>query len=202
MPRTPRPLDSALAIPPPEEPAALDLPAIFGRTAPLQVDLGCGDGSFLVSLAERQPEQDFLGVERLFRRSGSACRRADRMELRNVRILREEVDERLSAWLGAERVRCFHLLFPDPWPKRRHHRRRLLQPPLLRGLHHSLEANGEVRFRTDDRPYFERVQSIAAASAIWEMPAWEVPADYPKSAFQRRFEARGLPIYSLRLVKR
>lgn len=202
MPRTLRPLDSPRSLALTDDAAPLDLPAIFSRTAPLQVDLGCGDGSFLAELAERLPEQNFLGLERLFRRSSSACRRADRRSLGNVRVWRDEIDDRLGDRLGAGHVRCFHILFPDPWPKRRHHRRRLLQPSFLEVLHSCLEAGGEVRFRTDDRPYFQHATAMAEASTAFARVDWQVPDDYPKSAFQRRFEARGLPIYSLMLVKR
>ncbi len=202
MSRALRPLDSPLVIGEIPAGAVLDRAAIFGRSAPLQVDLGCGDGAFLVEMARRFPEQDFLGMERLFRRSGSACRRAERLGLRNVRILRGEIDAGLGELLGAGSVHSFHVLFPDPWPKRRHHRRRLLQPAFLHVLHGCLADGGEVRFRTDDEPYFQQVASFAAAGGGFEVCAWEVPEDYPGSAFQRRFEARGLPVFSLRLVKR
>lgn len=198
MPRTIRPLASRLAL----EPSPRDLAQAFIRRAPLQIDLGCGDGAFLVELARRHPEQNFLGIERLLRRSSSACRRAERAEIENVRILRAEIEPTLKENLAPESVHCFHILFPDPWPKRRHHHRRLFQTGFLKTVHRGLVAGGEVRFRTDDATYFEHAGQVAIASPEFERLEWTIPPDYPRTAFERRFLSRDLPIFSLRLRKR
>jgi tRNA (guanine-N7-)-methyltransferase len=99
----------------------LDIEKVFGRSAPLQVDLGCGDGSFLCALAQRNPDQNFLGIERLLGRIRSAARKAAMVG--NVRLLRMESSYAVRYLLPAGLVETFYLLFPDPWPKRRHWRR-------------------------------------------------------------------------------
>src|SRR5205814_6255495 len=96
---------------------------IFGRRAPLHVDLGCGDGSFLCALAQRLPDKNFLGIERLLSRIRSTARKAASLD--NVRLLQIESSYAVRYLLPAESVETFYLLFPDPWPKRRHHRRRI-----------------------------------------------------------------------------
>src|SRR6266550_2460619 len=100
----------------------LDLEKIFGRIAPLHIDLGCGVGSFICALAERMPERNFLGIERLLGRIRSAARKA--ATVGNVRLLRMENSYAVRYLLPAGSVETFYLLFPDPWPKRRHWRRR------------------------------------------------------------------------------
>ena len=104
----------------------LDLQKIFERNAPLHVDLGCGDGLFLCGLAQRMPDKNFLGIERLLNRVRTSARKVARLD--NVRLLRMESSYAVRYLLPAESVERFYLLFPDPWPKRRHHRRRIVTP--------------------------------------------------------------------------
>ena len=101
----------------------LDLDEIFGRKAPLHVDLGCGDGSFLCAMAQRMPDKNFLGIERLLNRVRTSARKAAPLD--NVRLLRMESSYAVRYLLPPESVERFYLLFPDPWPKRRPHRRRI-----------------------------------------------------------------------------
>src|SRR5438105_2896780 len=95
--------------------APLDLPAIYGRNAPLEVDLGCGDGAFLVALAEGNPERNFLGIERLAGRTSSARKKIARLGLTNARVLRSETSYVVRHLLPPDSAAVFHLLFPDPW---------------------------------------------------------------------------------------
>jgi len=106
--------------------ARFDLTTIFERIAPLHVDLGCGEGSLLCELAERHPEKNFLGIERLASRVAKTSRKAARID--NVRVLHAETSYALRYLLPERSVETFYLLFPDPWPKRRHHRRRIFTP--------------------------------------------------------------------------
>ena len=100
----------------------LNLRALFGRTTPVEVDLGCGDGAFLVQLAQSFPDRNFLGVERMPGRVRSACHKAIHMS--NVRVLRMELFYAAQYLFRPNTVSAFHLLFPDPWPKRRQRGRR------------------------------------------------------------------------------
>ena len=118
----------------------LDLEKIFGRKAPLHVDLGCGEGSFLCALAQRLPDKNFLGIERLLGRIRGSARKA--ASLGNVRLLQMESSYAVHYLLPARSVETFYLLFPDPWPKRRHHRRRIVTQDFLNCVHTALEENG------------------------------------------------------------
>src|SRR5436190_20493377 len=140
----------------------LDLEKIFGRKAPLHVDLGCGDGSFLCALAQRLPARNFLGIERLTGRIRSSARKVTNSE--NVRLLRMENSYAVRYLLPAGSVETFYLLFPDPWPKRRHWRRRIVTREFLRAISQALAENGRFLIATDHLDYFQEIERIARAN--------------------------------------
>jgi tRNA (guanine-N7-)-methyltransferase len=175
----------------------LDLKKLFGRKAPLHVDLGCGEGSFLCALAQRLPNKNFLGVERLSNRVRAAARKA--ASLNNVRLLQMESSYAVRYLLLPGSVERFYLLFPDPWPKRRHHHRRIVTPGFLNGVHAALEENGVIYFATDDLDYFGKIKAIAESNA--DFAAGDADADLPPSKFGLIFQRQGAPIYSLAVRK-
>jgi len=178
--------------------APLDLLKIYGRSAPLQVDLGCGDGGFLFALAQQMPEKDFLGTERLLHRVKKACRKAEMVD--NMRVLRIESAYAVRHLLPAASVEMFHLLFPDPWEKRRHHQRRIVGLDFLRDVHTALAADGVLRVVTDHREYFEQIQEVAARTEKFELMQSNGTV-YPPSRFEEQFQERGVEIYRLGLRK-
>src|SRR4030095_4690403 len=103
--------------------ARLDVAELFGHNAPLHVDLGCGDGSFLCEMARQFPKRNFLGIERLAKRVEKVRRKAE--QIKNVRVLRADTLFAVRYLLPESSVETFYLLFPDPWPKRRHQLRRI-----------------------------------------------------------------------------
>ena len=171
---------------------------IFGRAAPLHVDLGCGDGTFLFALAERTPEKNFLGTERLLHRVKKACRKAEK--IKNMCVLRIETSYAVRYLLPAGSVEMFHLLFPDPWEKRRHHQRRIVGLEFLRGIHAALAPDGVLRVVTDHRDYFDKIQEVAARSGDFQIGT-DGTEDYPQSTFEEKFKQQGLDIYRLELRK-
>jgi tRNA (guanine-N7-)-methyltransferase len=184
----------------------LDLPKIFGRAAPLHVDLGCGDGSFLSALAERMPEENFLGIERLLGRARSACRKAARID--NMRVIRVETSYAVRYLLPEQSVQVFHLLFPDPWPKRRHQRRRVMTSEFLRSVHCALAPQGLFRIATDQLDYFDQMQRLARADPQFAIvdPLLATPVgvddvDLPLTKFERKFQQHAVPIHRLALRK-
>jgi len=191
----------------------LDLEKIFRRNAPLHIDLGCGDGSFICELAQRIPEKNFLGVERLVGRIRSAARKAT--NIGNVRLLRMESSYAVRYLLPAGSVEKFYLLFPDPWPKRRHWRRRIVTGDFLRAINHALAENGALCIATDHPDYFEKIQEIARTNPHFEVvePADVDPFDLrshhggqagqvlPLTKFEAKFRAQGAPIHWLELRK-
>ena len=193
--------------------APLDPVAIFGRVAPLQVDLGCGDGSFLCELASRYPEKNFLGTERMVGRVAKSCRKSANLE--NVRVLNVESSYAARYLLPAGSVETFYLLFPDPWPKRRHHRRRIVTKDFLDSTHRALENDGVLQIATDQLDYFRQIERLAQASSLQvseKLDGLKPPSlrretssdgngDLPLTKFERRFSALGAPIYRLTLRK-
>ena len=176
----------------------LDLERVFGRSAPLQVDLGCGNGSFLCALAQRFPGQNFLGIERLLGRVNSAARKAARLP--NVRVLRLESSYAVQYLLPAQSVAAFYLLFPDPWPKRRHQRRRVVNDDFVDTIARALSNEGLFHVATDQRDYFDQILEIAGARP--DLAAIDPPGfDLPVTKFEQRFREAGTPIYRLVLRK-
>ena len=175
----------------------IDLEKIFGRKASLHVDLGCGDGSFLCALAQRLSDKNFLGIERLLGRIRSSARKA--ASLGNVRLLQMESSYAVRYLLPAESVETFYLLFPDPWPKRRHHRRRIVTPDFLNSVHTALKENGTLHIATDDLDYFGKIKGIAGLNPGFVMG--DVDHNLPPSKFGLIFRQKGAPIHWLALRK-
>ena len=171
--------------------APLDPLSIFGRSAPLHVDLGCGDGSFLCELARQNPEKNFLGIDKLPSRVAKAGRKSG--HLGNVRILNVESAYAVRYLLPEASVETFYLFFPDPWPKRRHHRRRIVTTDFLNSVHRALEPGGVLRIATDQRDYFAQIVRIARSDPQFEAIADDVVL--PSTKFERRFIDAGFPIY-------
>jgi tRNA (guanine-N7-)-methyltransferase len=176
-------------------PWAADPAGLFGRAAPLVLDLGCGNGVFLEALALREPENNVLGIEKKDYRVRQSRRRA--ASLPNARVLLGEVMEVLRE-LPPRSVRAAHLLFSDPWPKRRHAVRRVLQPALVDLLAARLEGGGSFFFATDDAGYARSARGLFGGHVRWQVADWERPPDWPATEFERRFVAAGRPVWRFR----
>jgi len=180
--------------------APLDLAQVFPRPAPLEVDIGCGDGAFLAAQAGRFPERNFLGLEKLAGRVRRACKKASRLALPNVRVLRIESAYAIQYLLPPASVDVVHLLFPDPWPKKKHRRRRIVTADFLALVQRVLVPNGRFRIATDQKDYFEAMRELIAPTAFVEMtPAAE--ETFPLTTFEKHFLREGAPIYRLELRK-
>jgi tRNA (guanine-N7-)-methyltransferase len=178
----------------------LDLREIYHRIAPLEVDLGCGDGSFLAAIAEKNPRHDFLGIERLLGRVRAACRRVERAGLGNARVLRFEISYAVERLLPASSVTVFHLMFPDPWPKRRHASRRLVTENFLTAMDRALVSDGIVRIATDDSVYFRHMMQLVSPSPLFAINSGAAPTS-AVSKFEKRFTHHGFAIHRLELRK-
>ncbi len=174
---------------------------IFERSAPLEVDFGCGDGGFILALAQAHPERDFLGTERMLGRVEKVCRHVAHRSLTNLRVVRLESFYVAKHLLPLGEIARAHVLFPDPWPKRQHHPRRLVQPAFLDAVRDALAPGAELRMKTDDLPYFRWMEKVIAGAQGWECAEWDDGESYPVTDFERRFLAQGLPIHRVRLRK-
>jgi len=169
---------------------------------PLEIDLGCGDGSFLLDMAAQHPERRFLGVERLLGRVRKVAKRITKAGLENAQVLRLESRYTVEWLLPPASVSRLHLLCPDPWPKVKHHRRRLVQQPFLDAIRDILTADGEFLFMTDHEEYFHWVEDEVARHGGFRRLEWHADSFfYPKTDFQRQWEAEGKSMWRLRLAK-
>lgn len=170
----------------------LDLAAIFPAPQPLEVELGCGDASFLVEWARRHPGTNFIGVERLLGRISKLDRKGRRAGLQNLRGVRIESSYFLHYLLPPRSTAAIHVYFPDPWPKKRHHKHRLINetfPALARA---ALAPGGILFLRTDDAPYFLQMTEIFDAQK--EFKKVETPLELAGllTDFEKEFSARGI----------
>jgi len=165
----------------------LDLPTLFGRTAPVVFEIGFGAGDALLFRAERAPEQDFIGVEVHRPGVGRVMNRAEKLGLDNLRVASHDAVEVLRDWLAPESLDELILEFPDPWHKSRHHKRRIVQPAFAALVASRLKPSGLFRLATDWVPYAEHMREVLDASA--DFTGGEVPR--PDSRPITRFEARG-----------
>jgi tRNA (guanine-N7-)-methyltransferase len=180
--------------------ARLDVVQFFGRSAPLHVDLGCGDGSFLCEMAQQFSKSNFLGIERLTKRVKKVRRKAENIE--NVRVVRADTFFAVRYLLPESSVETFYLLFPDPWPKRRHQLRRIFTRDFLDAIAAALEKHGVLRVATDHLDYFFQIERLGRAHLQFQVIPWP-PDDavLPVTKFERKFRGQGVPIYRLTLRK-
>ena len=168
---------------------------------PLEIDLGCGDGTFITGMAVQHPERDFLGVERMLGRVDKTARKIQRMQLPNARIMRLESAYTVAWLLPRASVSRLHLLCPDPWPKKKHAARRLVnQAEFLDGLTRILVPGGEFLLKTDDQPYFEdALVSFEARTHQFERLDWPNDAFfYPTTDFEQSWLDIGRSIHRAR----
>jgi tRNA (guanine-N7-)-methyltransferase len=169
---------------------------------PLEVDLGCGDGSFLIAMAREYPERDFLGVERLLGRVRKVGKKLTRNHLDNGKVLRLESRYTVEWLLPEASVSRLHLLCPDPWPKVRHHRRRVVQVEFLEAVRRALVPGGEWLFLTDHPEYHAWAGEKVAQCGGWECLEWTGEEFfYPKTDFQQQWEGEGKAMWRLRCRK-
>ncbi|MBE06469.1 MAG: tRNA (guanosine(46)-N7)-methyltransferase TrmB [Verrucomicrobiaceae bacterium] len=165
---------------------------------PLEIDLGCGDGSFLIDLAVHFPSKNFLGVERLLGRVRRACRRSQKEGLQNLKVLRLESSYTIEWLLPDHCASRVHLLFPDPWPKKKHHKRRLVSEEFCTSLVRVLEPNGEFLFKTDHQEYFEESMSVLNSCPLLKETRWDPDFYYPQTDFEKLWAEQGKIIYYAR----
>jgi tRNA (guanine-N7-)-methyltransferase len=171
----------------------LALAGLFPQSQPLEIELGCGDASFLVEYARRYPQQNYIGVERLLGRIQKLDRKGRRAGLTNLRGVRIESSYFLQYLLPPHAASALHIYFPDPWPKKKHHRLRLINesfPALARA---ALAPGGVVYLRTDHTEYFQQMQDVFGAAK--EFKSVETPSSLAKivTDFEREFNAQGIP---------
>ncbi|TVP93315.1 MAG: tRNA (guanosine(46)-N7)-methyltransferase TrmB [Thioalkalivibrio sp.] len=174
----------------------VDLPALFGRDAPLTLEIGFGNGESLAWQAERMPERDFIGIEVHRPGVGHLLGELERRGLRNVRVFNEDAVEVLETRIPPASLDTVQVFFPDPWHKKRHHKRRLIRPDFVRLLASRLRPDGRLHLATDWEDYARQMLEVMAACADLFAPEGPQPLDSrpparPATRFERRGERRG-----------
>ena len=178
----------------------MDLTRLFPKRQPLEVELGSGDATFLADYARLHPSRNFIGVERLLGRLRKLDRKGRRAGLTNLRGVRIESSYFLQYLLPPRAAETLHIYFPDPWPKKRHHKHRLINESFPALARQALAPGGTVYLRTDDEAYFAQMSAVFAA-----VPAFR-PVETPLALaalptdFEKEFQARG--IHTLRAAYR
>jgi len=186
--------------------APLDLDRIFGRTAARVLEIGFGDGESLVLEAVLNPERDYLGIEVHRPGVGHCLLQAEARQVRNLRLICHDAVEVLNRQIPDRSFRRINLYFPDPWPKKRHHKRRLLQPYFLELAARKLHDGGALHLATDWQNYAEHIDEVVAGGSSFLVDERRVhdgdrPLDRPTTKFERRGLARGHKITEWRLVR-
>lgn len=170
---------------------AIDLNTVFGREAPKILEIGFGMGETTATFAAAHPEIDLLGVEVHTPGVGSLLKRVAELGITNLRVIQHDAVEVVQHMIAPASLRGVHVFFPDPWPKKRHHKRRLLQPPFVSTLADRLQPGGYIHIATDWQEYAEQVLEVLQAEPLVKNT---VQAFSPRPAHRpmTRFEKRGL----------
>jgi tRNA (guanine-N7-)-methyltransferase len=185
----------------------LDLPAVFGRTAPVVLEIGFGNGETLVEQAAADPEKDFIGIEVHEPGVGHCLLKADASGVRNLRVIMHDAVEVLARQVPPNSLARINLYFPDPWPKKRHHKRRIVQDAFVDLLAERLADSGTLHIATDWANYAEHIDEIFSRSDRFigrerREHGGEAPLDRPRTKFERRGLRKGHRIVDWCLEKR
>ena len=190
-------LDSSVATSP------IDLAKIFGNTNPTEVEIGTGKGTFLIQQGRAREQINFLGIEYAKPYAIYSADRIRRASLANIRILHGEAEKFFRLCLTNCSLWRVHIYFPDPWPKRRHLRRRLITPSFINQIHRVLQIGGQLIIITDHQEYFRQI--CHAVNNIPGLASTTLPNndsdDEVRTNFERKYLAQGRPLYSIAKMK-
>ncbi|HVO87499.1 MAG TPA: tRNA (guanosine(46)-N7)-methyltransferase TrmB [Casimicrobiaceae bacterium] len=173
--------------------ALLDFESLFGRAAPVVLEVGFGMGETTAAIAQAHPEIDFVGVEVHLPGVGALLNRIVQLRLNNIRVIRHDATDVVERMIAPASLHGVHVYFPDPWPKKRHHKRRLLNASFVHALAQRLKPGGYLHVATDWTPYAEEILATLSidpllrntAAGFAARPAWRP---------QTKFELRGLKL--------
>jgi tRNA (guanine-N7-)-methyltransferase len=189
----------------PYAPAVLDLAAAFGRDNPKILEIGFGMGEATAAIAEAQPDRDFLAVEVHSPGVGRLLQLIDEKGLRNIRIVQHDAAEVVAHMIAPGALAGIHVFFPDPWPKKRHHKRRLLQAEFIHAMAQRLAPGGYLHAATDWEDYATDIVAAASADPLLINTANGFaprPAHRPATKFERRGMQLGHGVRDIVLKRR
>jgi len=174
---------------------------IYSSANPMIIEIGSGKGRFIIKSATENPDKNFLGIEKSLKYSRVLNKRAEKAGLKNLRLLNTEAGYFVTKYIPENSVSEYHIYFPDPWPKKRHNKRRLINPAFLNAMTASLKPGGCIHYATDFKDYFDQMVEVSRASeGIKETVYQEInPADEdPEKAltnYERKYLLQGRLIY-------
>lgn len=167
--------------------ACLDLKSEFDMSKPLEVDIGCGKGGFLLSRAAQNPDANFLGIDRMLRRIRKVENKILRSGLDNVRLFRVDAGYAVGYMMPPGTVSVYYVFFPDPWPKKRQQGKRFFNEDFLATVYRTLSPRGLIHIATDHLPYFEDIQSLLAAHGGFQKVQTFEPREHERTEFERYY---------------
>ena len=184
-----------------------DLPALFGNDHPIELEIGCGKGGFLLRQAQAHPDRNYLGIEWANEFYKFSADRMARWGVTNVRIIRTDAKHFLMHRLPAACLSALHIYHPDPWPKKRHHKRRLFSPDFMEAVVRVLRPEARLAIQTDHAEYFEQIRQVVAARSELTPIAFDdsdfgADGESVKTNFEIKYEREGRPIYRMALSRR
>lgn len=183
--------------------AALDYPTVFGRQAPVVLEIGFGMGDTTIEIAKAAPDVDFIAIDVHTPGVGALLKRIGQEELTNLRAIEHDAQQVLDNMIAPASLDGIHVFFPDPWPKARHHKRRLIQPSFLQKLVTALKPGGYIHLATDWQDYADQMAEVLAGndalvmSPPQPMSSSSLPCPRPATRFERRGERLGHAITDL-----
>jgi tRNA (guanine-N7-)-methyltransferase len=178
---------------------------LFGNANPVEIEIGMGKGTFLTEEARARPEVNFLGIEyaRWFWRYASD--RLRRNQCNNVRTVRAEASFFLEEHVPPGSVSVLHIYFPDPWPKKRHHKRRLIQEKFMPLVDRILTPGGRLQVVTDHHEYFQQIEPVVRGSTLkvidYNRPGGAGEGEFVGTNFERKYRREGRPFYAIAAIK-
>lgn len=181
-------------------PEPVDFATVFGREAPTVLEIGFGNGQSLIEQAARHPERNFIGIEVHRPGIGHCLLGIRRSGIENLRLIEHDALEVLERQFADGSLDRINLYFPDPWPKKRHHKRRIVNPPFLGLAARKLARGGTLHIATDWANYAEQIDELIGSSGLFRVVerrehGGEAPLDRPPTKFERRGLARGHRIW-------
>jgi len=179
-------------------PRPVDLRDVFGRCAPVVVEVGFGNGEATWQMAAAEPDKDFIGIEVHAPGVGHLMLAIEDHQLTNVRIARRDAVEFLRDELPPDSISELRIFFPDPWPKKRHHKRRIIQPAFLELVEKPLKHGGLVHVATDWQPYAEHIREVFDANPLFKAEQNSDAGDRrPRTKYEQRGQRLGHEIADL-----
>ena len=183
-----------------------DWEAVFDNTNPLNLEIGFGVGNFLIEMAIREPDENFIGMDFYHKGIRKVITRIDRYQVPNIRIVYGDAKEKLPILFNEAELSRIYINFPDPWPKKRHHKRRLIKPTFIKNLAAKLKPGGEVHIATDYEPYAIEILEFFEAELLLTNKSGHrtfltQKKGVPQTKYEKKFINSGEKIFYLEFVK-